>query len=120
MSFSTAPVDQALLPASVRSGTPAQQNAYTTGLAFEQMLVEQLSKELAATAQPTSDSTDGTDSSDGTDASAGLMGGGTDPASSTYAQLLPSALSAGLMSAGGLGVAQQLSGALEPSQEPKQ
>ena len=114
MSFSTPPVDQALLPASVRSGTPAQQSAYTTGLAFEQMLVEQLSKELAATAQPTSDSTDGTE------ASAGLMGGGTDPASSTYAQLLPSALSAGLMSAGRLGVAQQLAGALEPSQEPKQ
>lgn len=110
MSFSTPPIDQALLPASVRNGTPAQQNAYTTGLAFEQVLVDQLSKELAATAQPTPDS------SDGSDASTGLMGAGTDPASSTYANLLPSALSAGLMSAGGLGVAQELSSALLPTQ----
>ena len=44
------PIDQALLPASVRNGTPAAKQAYQTGLAFEQMLVDQLSQELAATA----------------------------------------------------------------------
>jgi Rod binding domain-containing protein len=117
MSFSTPPVDQSLLPASVRTGTPAQQNAYTTALAFEQMLVEQLSKELAATAQPRPDSSDGSDSGD---SGAGLMGAGADPASSTYAQLLPTALSTSLMSAGGLGVAQQLATSLAPQKGPGQ
>jgi hypothetical protein len=77
------------------------------------MLVNQLSQELATTAGSSPDGTDGSGSGDGTDSSSGLMG--SDPASSTYAQLLPQALSSGVMSAGGLGVAAQIAGALDPS-----
>ena len=42
-------VNQALEPAWVRHGSAATQKAYETALAFEQMLVEQLSKSLTAT-----------------------------------------------------------------------
>jgi Rod binding domain-containing protein len=105
LSGSLPPVDPALEPASIRKGGQAAQRAYTVGLAFEQMLVNQLSQELSSTA---GDSGDG--SSDGT---GGLMG--SDPASATYAQMLPQALSSGVMSAGGLGVAAQIAGALDPA-----
>lgn len=105
LSDSVPVVSPALEPASIRNGGPAAQRAYQVGLAFERMLVDQLSQELTA-------STDG--SSDGTGSgSAGLMG--SDPASATYAQMLPQALSSGVMSGGGLGVAAQIAGALDPS-----
>ena len=102
-------VNPATEPAAIRKGGPAAQRAYETGLAFEQMLVDQLSQELAATA---GSSSDGSDSSDGS-GTTGLMG--SDPATASYAQLLPQALSSGVMSAGGLGVAAQIAGAIDPS-----
>ncbi len=108
------PIDQALLPASVRTGNASAQQAYQTGLAFEQMLVQQLSQELtnAASGSNAGDGSDG--SNDGsTDGTSGLMG--SDPASSMYSQLLPTALSSGIMSAGGIGIAQQLASSLDPS-----
>jgi Rod binding domain-containing protein len=113
MSFasdSLPPINPALEPASIRDGGPAAQKAYQTGLAFEQMLVDQLSQELATTA---GSSPDGSPSSDGTESSSGLMG--SDPASASYAQLLPQALGSSVMSAGGLGVAAQIASALDPS-----
>ncbi len=121
MSFgSIAPIDQALLPASVRNGTTAQKNAYTTALGFEQMLVDQLSQELAATTQTdgTSGSGDDSGSSDGSTSSSLL--GGSDPTTSTYAQLLPTALTQGVMSAGGLGVAQEIASSLDPTHSTTQ
>lgn len=103
-------VDPSLEPASVRNGDQTAKNAYQTGLAFEQMLVDQLSQELTSTA-----SADGSDdgSGDGTDAATGLMSG--DPASATYAQMLPQALSSGVMSAGGLGIAAQIAASIDPA-----
>ena len=41
--------------------------------------------------------------------------GSSDPANNMYAQLLPTALTSGVMSAGGLGIAQQLASALDPA-----
>jgi Rod binding domain-containing protein len=111
LSDSVPAVNPALEPANIRKGGPAAQHAYQVGLAFEQMLVDQLSQELTASAGGTADGSGG--SGDGTDSSSGLMG--SDPASSTYAQMLPQALSSGVMSAGGLGVAAQIAGALDPS-----
>ena len=105
LSDSVPAVNPALEPADIRKGGPAAQRAYQVGLAFEQMLVDQLSQELTAS---TGGSADGTDAT-----SSGLMG--SDPASSTYAQMLPQALSSGVMSGGGLGVAAQIAGALDPS-----
>jgi Rod binding domain-containing protein len=110
------PIDQALVPASVRNGDPAAQQAYQAGLGFEQILVQQLAQEMASTATGSSDGSgaDGTDgSTDGTDGTSGLMG--SDPANSMYAQLLPTALSSGIMSAGGMGIAQQLALGLDPT-----
>ena len=53
MSFgSIGPVDQALLPDSIRNGTPEQKQAYTSALGFEQMLVDQLSQALAVVGLP--------------------------------------------------------------------
>ena len=110
VSNSLPPMDPALEPAAIRKGGPGAQKAFQVGLAFEQMLVNQLSQELTASAG----SSDGTDSTGGGDTSgAGIMG--SDPASSAYAQMLPQALTSGVMSAGGLGVAAQIAGAIDPS-----
>jgi Rod binding domain-containing protein len=103
------PIDQALVPASVRNGDPAAQQAYQAGLGFEQILVQQLAQEMTSTAG----GSDGSDGSDSTDSTSGLMG--SDPANSMYAQLLPTALSSGIMSAGGMGIAQQLAAGLDPT-----
>lgn len=116
---SVGPVDQALLPASVRNGTAAQKNAYTTALGFEQMLVDQLSQELASTTQSDGSSDTGDDPSSSGDSSSSLLGG-SDAATNTYAQLLPTALSQGVMAAGGLGVAQQLASSLDPADSTTQ
>ncbi len=61
-STSVAPTSQAELPASVRNGNAAAKQAYTEGLEFEQVLVNQLAQQLSATV---SDSGDGSDGSDG-------------------------------------------------------
>ena len=109
------PVDQALLPQSVRDGSPAAKKAYETALGFEQILVSQLSQELAATASGSG--VDGGSGGGSSDGSSGLMG--SDPATSMYSQLLPQALTSSVMAAGGLGIAQQLAGALDPTLRTK-
>jgi hypothetical protein len=99
------PINAASEPASVRNGPPAAKQAYQEALGFEQLLVDQLSQQLAATVS-SSDSADG--SSGG-----GIMG--SDPSTGAYASLIPQALSSGIMSAGGTGVALQLAQALDPA-----
>lgn len=111
-SLSSVPVvDPALEPANVRNGNAQAKQAYATGLAFEQLLVDQLSQQLTATASSGDTGNDGSDGSG--DGTSGIMGG--DPASSTYAQMLPEALTSGVMSAGGLGVAAQIAGSIDPA-----
>lgn len=105
------PIDPSLEPASVRHGNQAAKNAYQVGLAFEQMLVDQLAQQLTATASDSGGADDGSDGSD--DSASGLLG--SDPASSTYAQMLPQALSSGVMSAGGLGIAAQIAASIDPA-----
>lgn len=106
------PINPALEPASVRNGNQAAKNAYQVGLAFEQVLVNQLSQEMTATTGDSSDSS-GDGSSGSSDDSTGLMG--SDPASSMYSQMLPQALTSGVMSAGGLGIAAQLASSIDPA-----
>ena len=111
------PIDPATEPAVIRNGSKTAQNAYQTGLAFEQMLVNELATELSQTVSGGS-SSDGS-SSDGSDdssdsTSTGLMGG-SDAASSMYAQMLPQALTSGIMSSGGTGVALQIAKGIDPS-----
>ncbi len=109
------PVDPSLEPPSIRKGDAAAKQAYDTGLMFEQVLVQQLSQELAASASSSDDgsTTDGSSGDgDSSSATAGMMG--SDPASSTYAQLLPTALTNAVMSSGGTGMAYQIALSLDP------
>jgi hypothetical protein len=114
------PIDPANEPASIRNGNQAAKNAYQTGLAFEQVLVNELTQQLSQTVSGGSSSdgssTDdsGTDSSgDSSSASGGILG--SDPASSMYAQLIPQALSSSIMSSGGTGLALQIAKGIDPS-----
>jgi Rod binding domain-containing protein len=93
MSFATGlpPIDQAQLPADVRTAAPARKQAYEAGLGFERLLVQQLTTSLADSARD-------------------AMGG-----DSPYASLLPDALADGVMAAGGLGLARQLTDAIAPA-----
>lgn len=109
MSFGApSPIDQSLLPADIRSAPPARQQAYTAALGFEQLLVQQLSTSLADSAQGTFGGDSGDGSDDGT-------GGST---ASPYASLLPQALTQGVMDGGGLGLAAQLTDAIDSPQAP--
>ena len=83
--------------------------AKQVGLAFEQMLVNQLAQQMASTASAPGSSPDGSSSP----STSGLMG--SDPASSAYAQMIPSVLTSSLMSAGGTGIAQQVAQAIDPA-----
>lgn len=93
MSFTSGlpPVDQAQLPADVRTASPARKHAYEAGLGFEQMLVQQLTQSL-------------------TDSTRDALGG-----DSPYASMLPDALSQSVMQSGGLGLARQLMDAIAPA-----
>jgi len=84
------PIDSSALPAAIRNGSPKDRQNYEAALGFERMLVQQLAKSL----------TDTTKSSDGDDESSA--------ATATYRSMLPDALADGITSAGGLGLAQQL------------
>ena len=92
-------VNQALEPASVRHGSAAVQKAYQSALAFEQVLVEQLSKSLSA-----SSGLGGESSQEG---ESGSEEGGSS-ASGGLSSMLPQALASGVMHAGGLGLAAQM------------
>src|SRR4051812_30683362 len=67
---------------------------------FEQVLTEQLVKQMQATAQPSNDDS-GDDGGDDTT-------GGQDAVSNMYTQMLPGALSQAVSDGGGLGLAQKL------------
>ena len=86
------PIDQSLLPAAVRNGSPQTKKTYTAALGFERVLVEQLAKAMNDTAQNPE-----TDADNGADA-----------ATTTYGDLLPGALADGIIAGGGLGLASQL------------
>jgi hypothetical protein len=110
------PIDPATEPAAIRNGDATAKKAYEVGLSFEQVLVDQLTQELASTATDSSDdgSSDGSDDGSGTDTSAsGLMG--SDPASSAYASMLPQTLTSSIMSGGGTGIAMQIAKSIDPA-----
>jgi hypothetical protein len=99
-------VAEAREPAWVRHGSAATQRSYATALAFEGMLVQQLAKTLAATS--------GLDGESGEAGAGGEAGAtGVDAGSSALSAMLPQALASGVMSAGGLGLAAQLTHQLE-------
>jgi Rod binding domain-containing protein len=109
-------INQADIPASVRNGNTQAKNAYAEGLEFEQVLVQQLAQQLSNTVSDAgSDSSDSSDGGDSGEAgsSTGLPGSGSPAAG--YSSLVSQALTDSIMSSGGLGVAQEIAQAIDPS-----
>ncbi|HUB75230.1 MAG TPA: hypothetical protein VL979_14495 [Solirubrobacteraceae bacterium] len=104
---------QALEPKWVRDGSPATQKAYETALAFEQALVEQLSQALAKSSGLGGASSPEEGSMEGAPGAGEGAGGEGD---SELSMLLPQALTSGVMNAGGLGLAAQLTQQLAAEQ----
>lgn len=102
-------VDQQVEPAWVRGGSKATQNDYRAALAFEQTLVEQLTKSLTATAGGEA----GGEETSGGEPSAWEGSAGQAPLISS---LMPQALAGGIMQAGGLGMAAEMTRAMQPPQ----
>jgi Rod binding domain-containing protein len=100
-------VNQALEPAWVRKGSPSTQKAYASALAFEQTLVEQLSQSLTAASGLSGES-----SSEG-ESGSGEGGSSAGAGNAQLSSMLPQALTAGVMNAGGLGLAAQMTRNLE-------
>jgi Rod binding domain-containing protein len=84
------PIDQATLPADIRSGSKQDKQAYTAALGFERMLLGELTKTMAETAKPA----DGDENKDA--------------ASSMYMQMLPDQLADAVTQNGGIGLARDL------------
>jgi hypothetical protein len=105
---STQPINPATEPANIRNGGKKAQEAYATALQFEQVLVNQLTQQMANSTNLGSD-----DSADGS-GSQSLLGSG--PASSEIQQMLPGALTSSIMGSGGLGnLADALAAAIDPA-----
>ena len=114
------PISAANEPPDIRNGNSAAQKAYQEALGFEDVLVQQLTQELASTVSSPSDSSlgsDGSAGSGGSDSSSGSTGGilGSDPSTSAFVSLIPTALTQSIMSSGGTGIAQQLAQAIDPA-----
>lgn len=113
------PMDPAQEPASVRNGNQAAKNAYQEGLAFEDVLVNELAQELTATVPGLNGSSNGLGGSSSGDG----LGGGTGSTSGldssgglgAYASLLPQTLTSSIMSAGGTGLAMQIAQDIDPA-----
>jgi len=105
------PIDSALLPADVRNGNAKAKQAYQEALGFEDVLMQQLTQQLASTViSPGGDSSDSGDSSGSS--SGGMLG--SDPSTNAFASLIPTALTQSVMSGGGVGIADRLAHALDP------
>jgi Rod binding domain-containing protein len=102
----TVTVGAARLPAAVRNGSPAVKQAYSTAQNFEEMLLQQLSQSLVQSSGLAGEGSGGGEEPGETGASAdgGML-----------TSMLPQTLAEGVMRSGGLGLAAQLTGALDPS-----
>jgi Rod binding domain-containing protein len=112
------PVNQASEPADIRTGNAQAKQAYQEALGFEDVLMQQLTQELAKTVTSPGggSSSDGSGDSSSSDSSGSGSGGilGSDPSTSAFASLIPTTLTQSIMSAGGVGVADSLARAIDP------
>jgi Rod binding domain-containing protein len=107
-------VDAANEPADIRNGNSAAQKAYHEALGFEDILVQQLTQELASTVTSPADGSGSSGSSgSSSDSSGGILG--SDPSTSAFASLIPTALTQSIMSSGGTGIAQELAQGIDPA-----
>jgi Rod binding domain-containing protein len=107
------PINSALLPADIRNGNAKAKQAYQEALGFEDVLMQQLTQQLADTVtSPGGDSSDSSSGGSSDSSSGGLLG--SDPSTSAFASLIPTALTQSIMSGGGVGIADRLARALDP------
>ncbi len=98
------PINQAALPAAIRNGSAQDKKTYQAALGFERVLLGELTKAMADTAQPAG--------------GVGDDGQTKDAASSMYMQMLPETLADSITSNGGMGLAQSLYASLKGNQPP--
>ncbi len=106
-------IDPANEPASVRNGDQKAKNAYETGLAFENVFVNELAQQLQATVpglDGSSDSGLGGDSSDSSGSGSSDGSGGL----GAYSGLMSQTLASSIMSSGGTGIALQIAQSIDP------
>lgn len=110
------PINPALEPQSVRDGNQAAKSAYQEGLAFEDILVNQLVTQMTATVPGLDGSSSGSDgSSDGSSGGSAGGLGGSGSGIGAYASLLPQALTSSVMSTGGTGIAMEIARSIDPA-----
>ena len=109
-------IDPANEPAAVRNGDQKAKDAYQTGLAFENVLVNELAQQLSATVPGLDGSDDGLGGTSDDSSDAGSTGGvGGGGGLGAYSSLLPQTLSTSIMSGGGTGIAMQIAKAIDPA-----
>ena len=112
-------IDPANEPASVRNGDQKAKNAYATGVAFENVLVNELAQQLTATVPGLDGSDDGlggtTDPGDGSTDNGSTGGVGGSGGLGAYASLLPQTLANGITAGGGTGVAMEIAKSIDPA-----
>jgi hypothetical protein len=112
-------IDPANEPAAIRNGDKKAQDAYKTGLAFENVLVNELAQQLSATVPGLDGSDDGLGGTSGDSSDAGGAGGGGVMGDAgglgAYSSLLPQTLGASIMSGGGTGIAMQIAKSIDPA-----
>jgi Rod binding domain-containing protein len=92
------PIDSALLPADVRTGTPERRQQFDAARSFERQLLGELTKAMAATAKPADESSESA-------------------ATKTYRDMLPGTMADAIMAEGGLGLATQIDQAMQQAKE---
>ena len=108
-------IDPANEPAAIRNGDKKAQDAYQTGLAFENVLVTQLAQQLAATVPGLDGADDGLGQSSDDSSDAGSTGGvGGGGGLGAYSSLLPQTLTSSIMQGGGTGIAMQIAKSIDP------
>jgi hypothetical protein len=103
------PIDNALLPADVRSGSQSDQDNYKAGLQFERQLVEQLTQTMSDTTKAMTGGGSSDDSGDDT-------GDGSSAVTDAYNQQMPGIMADAVMQAGGLGLARTIAQNLKGTQ----
>jgi Rod binding domain-containing protein len=105
----------ATVPENIRNGGSKAMQAYSEGLAFESMLVNELSQQMSQTMFGGSGSgggsgSDGSSTGSADGSSSSMLGG-----ASAYQSLIPQALTSSVMAGGGLGMADSFAQELDPS-----
>lgn len=110
-------LNAATVPANIRNGGSQAMRAYSEGLAFEDMLVSELTQQLSRTMFGGSglDGASGGNGSMGAGSGTGASGGGLLSGASAYASLIPQALTSSIMSGGGVGMAEQFAQEIDPA-----